>query len=720
VDGSIFAGKLVEWTLPANEDWEGRRRVLRDGTMPYYARRRGMMACEVDRLGLPPTALDSLLEGLGGEGAVAELTGRVHRWEGGRAVRRKRGDNVREIERFMRGDKLVAVVSDAESVGISLHADLGAGNRRRRVHLTLEQAWSADRALQQLGRTNRSNQASGPIYRAVYTDAPSEKRFAQALARKLRALGAMSHGEARVAEECIEIDDEEEGGRAVYELMDEFRANSVGGLRALRGLETRPENVDRLIKCARHARACEGFCDYAWCAEARRRLRGGREALGLRPGARCSHGVAWTGECAGCGSLGWCEVPEAWDAVAACTALGDLFALMRDERTTAMWMNQMEGRRGHRGAEALTRFYNRMLCLPIVHQRAVRALYVSARDRMRAREALLRPTFGEAEASVEVVEGPRVIYRERGGGCPLWAYTLRGASGCEFDELLRDLRARSGGGSEDEGLFATLERLNTRGLQVTFHVRASVVVMQMRARGGQYWWTTSRICRKGYAEGLHSSLGAACEREDEIRAAWRPGAEESHLVCGALFSAWSELEAHVTNGVGRMRAIAVNTRAMGRLVGVCVDMDEAFMDMLKELRRRSAGMRNRLELCGFQPRDVPDEPCAAWYRDSSRSSMLVHLGFALGEGCRVCELSWLRGVPLGSRLRAWGDWDIPTLDFFKRRFKRWCAPSRAGGHRLVFMREDTAEEIAEAERFEREGMHAEEEDPLNYKVSAQC
>ena len=91
--------------------------------------------------------------------------------------------------------KRILVFSDAGGTGRSYHADLGARNRRLRVHYLLEAGWKADTAIQGLGRSNRTNQAQPPLFRPIATDVKAEKRFLSTIARRLDTLGAITKGQ---------------------------------------------------------------------------------------------------------------------------------------------------------------------------------------------------------------------------------------------------------------------------------------------------------------------------------------------------------------------------------------------------------------------------------------------------------------------------------------------------------------------------------------------
>ena len=150
---------------------------------------------------LPPiaTALDAIIERFGVD-QVAEVTGRSRRLIVGSDGRQKlqsrtASANLAETHAFMDGIKRVLVFSDAGGTGRSYHADLAAKNQARRVHFLLEPGWRADAAIQGLGRTNRTNQASAPLFRPVTTDVRGERRFISTIARRLDSLGALTRGQ---------------------------------------------------------------------------------------------------------------------------------------------------------------------------------------------------------------------------------------------------------------------------------------------------------------------------------------------------------------------------------------------------------------------------------------------------------------------------------------------------------------------------------------------
>jgi diguanylate cyclase (GGDEF)-like protein len=161
-------------------------------------------------ISLPENPLDMIVNHFG-EDKVAEMTGRKRRLiknkKTGKQEYKKRSGadvamnkvNLHERNLFQSGKKRIAIISDAASTGISLHASMREKNQQRREQIALEVGWSADKEIQTLGRSHRSDQASPPVFTLFSSDIGGEKRFVSTLARRLESLGALTKGQRDVS-----------------------------------------------------------------------------------------------------------------------------------------------------------------------------------------------------------------------------------------------------------------------------------------------------------------------------------------------------------------------------------------------------------------------------------------------------------------------------------------------------------------------------------------
>ncbi|MBX9790028.1 MAG: strawberry notch family protein, partial [Pirellulales bacterium] len=209
-------------------------------------RRQRELLDKVADLDFPQNPLDALVARFGA-GNVAEISGRTHRFENGKYVRRKidgiprRELNEYETRSFQQGRKRLAVISGAGSTGISVHADVAAKNQDRRVFYAFQLSWSADQQMQAFGRVHRSNQSSAPIIRLVLLDLAGQKRLVNAVSKRLAALGALTKGERHsLSSDLFRPEDvtDEYGKAALARLYREIQSSrhSDDGL-GMRGLE---------------------------------------------------------------------------------------------------------------------------------------------------------------------------------------------------------------------------------------------------------------------------------------------------------------------------------------------------------------------------------------------------------------------------------------------------------------------------------------------------
>lgn len=158
---------------------------------------------EVGQMQVPDGPLEMLLDTFGVDN-VAEVTGRTrrvvyHRQPDGSMKRvvekwsKEKGEA--DTAAFQAGKKRILIFSEAGGTGKSYHADLRAKNQQQRVHYILQAGWKADAAIQGLGRTHRTNEASAPIYKLVTTNVMGQKRFTSTIAKRLNQMGALTKGQ---------------------------------------------------------------------------------------------------------------------------------------------------------------------------------------------------------------------------------------------------------------------------------------------------------------------------------------------------------------------------------------------------------------------------------------------------------------------------------------------------------------------------------------------
>jgi hypothetical protein len=210
------------------------------------------------RLGMlkvPDASLDMIIRHFGIDRA-AEATGRSKRLvdktndQGGneRVVERwSKAKGLNDIHAFMHDKKKLLVFSDAAGTGRSFHADKTEKNQRLRHHYLLQPGWRADRAIQGLGRTHRSNQKQPPYVHLVTTNLKGQKRFISSIARRLEQLGSLTKGQRDTATQGIfKLKDNLENSHARQAFIRLIHTIFHGGIENLSMAEFEQETGMRL------------------------------------------------------------------------------------------------------------------------------------------------------------------------------------------------------------------------------------------------------------------------------------------------------------------------------------------------------------------------------------------------------------------------------------------------------------------------------------------
>lgn len=195
---------------------------------------------------IPDSPIDMIINHFGVEN-VSEITNRKVRFvdkkdEKGNVKKVKIERNtdiakISEAQDFNDGKTKILIFSKAGGTGMSYHADKNFKNQQQRVGYILQAGYNPETAIQGIGRINRSNQTSKPVFKLVQTDISAQKRFFTSIARRIEQMGALTRGQRQAGSGLFSADDNLESDLSQSALEAFYKKLGTGKIPGLKAEE---------------------------------------------------------------------------------------------------------------------------------------------------------------------------------------------------------------------------------------------------------------------------------------------------------------------------------------------------------------------------------------------------------------------------------------------------------------------------------------------------
>lgn len=195
---------------------------------------------------IPDSPIDMIINHFGVEN-VSEITNRKVRFvdqkdEKGNVKKVKVERNtdiakISEAQDFNDGKTRILIFSKAGGTGMSYHADKNFKNQQQRVGYILQAGYNPETAIQGIGRINRSNQTSKPVFKLVQTDISAQKRFFTSIARRIEQMGALTRGQRQAGSGLFSADDNLESDLSQSALEAFYKKLGTGKIPGLKAEE---------------------------------------------------------------------------------------------------------------------------------------------------------------------------------------------------------------------------------------------------------------------------------------------------------------------------------------------------------------------------------------------------------------------------------------------------------------------------------------------------